>query len=483
MTWLLRARPPSAEVVIGTGVRQLESCIFEGSWVGGPGADGLLGSTTPFGSGVVAAGAELWIVPPGHTLEGVYIHRAGNALTASNSLVALLVGTGLELDPAVDYMPLFDASVRGRLRTAIPTSDGPIEACFYDNLAIDLDGRPTTMVKPREAPFTDFANYRARLSAALASVLVNAPEGVEPVNSISSGYDSAAVAVISAEQGLRRALTISDGKRVKGSASLDDSGEAVARHLGMAVERIDRAAYLRRTDLPEAEFLASGFTGEEVVFRAMEDGLRGGMLLTGFYGDGMFWMNRPRRPLLWRSDQSGSSFGEWRLRTGFIHVPLTCFGSHDYRVTQFISRSAEMRPWVIGQRDDRPIPRRILEEAGIRRGTFARRKRAASGTIHVEGPTALAQATRASLDRFAAGEGHTVRFLPRGLRRWERVVLKVSRRVGLEKVAARVERRKLRLSVTESAFGNLLLRWAVSVVRERYAELAEPADDTAARAS
>ena len=193
------------------------------------------------------------------------------------------------------------------------------------------------------------------------------------------------------------------------------------------------------------------------------------MLVTAFFGDGMWWMNRPRRPILWRSDQSGSSLGEWRLRVGFIHVPLPCLGAEHYPDTQRISRSPEMRPWVLGRRYDKPIPRRILEEAGVPRGTFGEVKRAASATIHVDGPAALAPATRAALERFAASERRRVTFRRRRFPLWQRAVLKGARRVGIESVAARVEASKFALGVMEPEFGSLLLRWAVSVVRPRYA--------------
>ena len=205
----------------------------------------------------------------------------------------------------------------------------------------------------------------------------------------------------------------------------------------------------------------------------MEPELRGQMLVTGFVGDGMWWLNRPPRPLLWRSDQSGSSFGEWRLRNGFVHVPLPTFGAHDYRVTQRISQSDEMLPWVMGRRYDKPIPRRILEEAGIPRGSFGEIKRAASGTIHSLGPAALAPATLRAVQEFAAGEGTSVTFSQRQLTLSHRVLLKATRKVGAEPLARRVERRKFSLAVTEPVFGSLLLRWAVSVVRPRYAAVAD----------
>ena len=147
--------------------------------------------------------------------------------------------------------------------------------------------------------------------------------------------------------------------------------------------------------------------------------------------------------------EGGSSLGEWRLRTGFIHVPLPCVGAEHYPDTQRISRSLEIRPWVLRRRYDKPIPRRILEAAGVPRRTFGEVKRAASATIHVDGPSALAPATLAALERFAANEGGAVTFRNRRFPLWQRAVLKGARRVGLESLAARVEGSKLALGVME----------------------------------
>lgn len=476
MAWVALVRPPAAELFFGDSVATSDGGIFEGTWVGEPGDLGPLRSTTPFGSGVLRDGERLFLVPPGHMLEGIYLQRlADGGVLASNSLTGLLTAAGLELDPALAYPPMFNESVDGVMHSVIPTLGPPVETLFHDNLSIDLDGRLAIVPKQREELFSSFADYRARLSAALASALRNAP-GYEPVVTISSGYDGAALAVLAAELGCRRAVTIAEGKPVAGVAGLSDSGAEVGARLGMEVGVFPRLAYQQRADLPEAEFLASGFAGEEVVFSEMERELAGKMLVSGFYGDGMWWLNRPPRPLLWRSDQSGSSLGEWRLRVGFHHVPLACFGGHDYRVTQRISRSPEMRPWTLGRRYDKPIARRILEEAGVPRGTFGEVKRAASGSLHVDGPAALSPGTRASLAAFAAQEGRRVTFQRRRRALWERATLKLTRKLGLERVAARVERRKFELAVMEPVFGSLLLRWAVSIIRPRYEGVASLAE-------
>src|SRR5688572_10191401 len=72
MAWVLRARPPVAEITFGRLVRPSDAGIFEGTWAGDPDALGPLRATTPFGSGVLVEGEAVHIIPPGHMLEGLY---------------------------------------------------------------------------------------------------------------------------------------------------------------------------------------------------------------------------------------------------------------------------------------------------------------------------------------------------------------------------------------------------------------------------
>ena len=270
--------------------------IFEGTWVGDAGVAGILASTTTFGSGVLLDGGALHLVPPSHLLENIYLCRLAGEVVASNSLVGLLVAADLELDPEVDYPARFGKSGEGVMRFSVPTTSVPIEVIGFDGVQIDADGSMTDVQKPREGPFTSFADVRGRLSEALQASIANSP-GFEPVATISSGYDSASMATLASELGCRRAVTVVEGKPVRGSSRTSDSGEAVARGLGMDVQLLRRLAYMERDDLPEAAFLATGATGEDIVLSEAGPSLARTLLITGFFGDGMWWLNRPKREL------------------------------------------------------------------------------------------------------------------------------------------------------------------------------------------
>jgi len=129
--------------------------------------------------------------------------------------------------------------------------------------------------------------------------------------------------------------------------------------------------------LPEAEFLANGTGGEEVVFAPLQRVLPGTLFFTGYLGDAAW--NRVTRRVntdLLMLYPGGSSLGEFRLRVGFVHFPLPTAGYIRHPSIYAISNSDAMRPWALGHDYDRPIPRRMLEEIGVPRAWFGRTKKA-----------------------------------------------------------------------------------------------------------
>ena len=350
----------------------------------------------------------------------------------------------------------------------------------YWNLRTGLDGAAIQVAKPEELPFRTYAEYRSRLSDATASAFANSP-GYTPCVTISSGYDSTAVAVIAAERGCRRAVTFRKGRRSKRTGSnIADSGEHTAARLGMAVDVFDRAAYLSRSDLPEAEFLATGLSAEDVVMSAFEDYLPKSMLLTGNQGNGIWRHDGNRRTDHSRSALDGCSLQEFRLRVDFCFVPLPSFGLSQRPSVMDISGSDEMKPYSVGGYYDQPISRRIAEEGGIPRGTFAVTKQATSAIIHSEGEAALAPASAAAIRAFAEAEGTPVVYPPRERGpSWQRLVLRVGPNIGARRLADGIKWRRKRLNHFQPAIGNLLLRWGVSVVAPRY-DVVRPADPSTA---
>lgn len=468
LAWIASVAGSTVRVRCGGSVRTEANGFVEGAWVGPSDLGAMPGSTTVFGSGVVAEGESLIVVPPSHPLERIYIYGGDGATVVSNSLAAVIETCGLELDPDTLYPPIFIAAAEG-VRDPIleiPTNYLPISAAAYYNVRLTANDGFEVGDRPREQPFMSFEEYRTRLSAALASIVAKTP-GYEMVVSLSSGYDSTAVAAVGAPLGCTRAVTFRLGKPVHGNSSLDDSGESTARRLGMTVDTFDRLDYTKRTDIPEAEFLATGMSGEDVVMVAMEGSIGRSLLLTG--SEAFRLKGNPFRPGLYRGDLSACSQTEFRLRTDFVHVPLLFFGASEQPSLLDIIASAEMRPYTVRGRYDKPIQRRLAEEAGIPRGSFATVKRRASARIHTEGLAAMAPESAAAVISYAHAEG---REPPSGNRppmeRRHRLALRIARELRLQRLTVSLTRRRRALIHSEPMLGSLLFRWAISVVRTRY---------------
>jgi len=468
-----RVSYPNVVVACGHSVRQQPDAFFDGSWVGPPGLSNALDSTTPFGAGMVVRDGELFVVPAGHTCEGVFMCRPSTtAIFVGNSIAGVLEATGLSLVKGVDYVSRMIKLAEGLEFTPIelPTSGAPIEFHYFENLRIDQRGDMTVIPKPREQPFVSYEDYLARIEAATASLFANAP-GYAPVIALSNGYDSTAMAVVGARAGLRHALTFANARPAReNEADTQDSGEANAQRLGIEASVIDRVSYMARDDLPEAEFLATGGPGEDVANTAMEPELHRRLLITGDVGAALYRFGRPQRSDLWRLDLSGSSMTEFRLRVDFIFVPLPVFGMTEIPSLQQITLSPEMKPWSTGTYYDRPIARRIGEEAGgLPRGSFASVKHASTALIHQDPQGRMAPASVSSVNEFAADEETPLTLIERKpLRKRERFVIKASHRLHVDQIGQGLADRQWAMIHHEPRQGSVLFRWGVSVIRPRY---------------
>jgi hypothetical protein len=267
-------------------------------------------------------------------------------------------------------------------KRAIRTQDGrSVHLYFHCNVLITPDLNITEFPKSIPPAFTSFDNYMKFLNGAIADVQKNASASgrmvrYEPLATLSSGYDSPACAVLAKQVGCREAVTFTDAR--PGYASLEDSGAEIGRALGLQVTTFSRLDYLNMPRFPEAEFLAYGAGGEEVVFAPLEDILKGKLFFTGYLGDTVWNKNlrRTNHDLL-MVYPGGSSFGEFRLRVGFVHFPLPAAGYIQHASIHQISNSSELAPWSVANPDyDRPIPRRLVEEAGVPRALFGQDKKA-----------------------------------------------------------------------------------------------------------
>jgi hypothetical protein len=406
----LRKDPWSMEVLHGPWVEVRQDCFFEGAW-DGPFESCLFDRAfTIVGSGGRVTREGIVFATPSHMYERLHSFRAGGDLFVSNSLPFLLTLTGQQLDPDyphyfLDFRDFFRAGIRVTRKQLRLLGPQVVELHDCCNLLVTPDLTITRMEKPQPPPPGDYRDYVSFLERTLADVAANASDPARGqtyrmVTMLSQGYDTAAISALAARAGCREAVTFRKSAG-RSYGYVDDSGTAIGARLGLNVTEYERWDYNKLPENRDDEFYIDP-RGGDPSFALMEHQLAGGLLLSGW--DGFKWgpLVRPFRrrgfpderglPLLQmpvRKILGGSALGEFRLKTGFIHFPLSYSGRIHAPVLQALGVSEAMRPWSIGGSYDRPIARRIAEEAGIPRHMFGQIKKGGPGR-----PPAMARSLR-----------------------------------------------------------------------------------------
>ncbi len=384
----LRRHMDVAVISHGPAVETRDGFFADGAWDREFANGDLDSADLCMGMGATARGGRWTFVTPNHPMEGLFAFRDSDRLLFSPSLAFLLAVTRSRLDPDLpcyqDIMYGFIGGIRrgvGRL----PLADGRYLDVFrLRTIRVGKDLTIEPELKHVPPNFADFGRYRDYLFAKLSALFANAAStdrriAYSPLCTISSGYDSVASAALASQAGCRDAVTIQSARPTMSAGDdLNDSGRVAGESLGMTVHEFDRDTYRRADGTPEAEFVTAGDLGQDLVLTAFEKQLSSRVVVTGLHGD-VVWSrklpHRPKRDII-RLDPGGASLGEYRMRVGFIHVPVPCIGAMSFPDIFRISRSAEMAPWTLGTKHDRPIPRRIAEERGVPRTAFGQRKRA-----------------------------------------------------------------------------------------------------------
>lgn len=379
----------------GPWVERKEAFFVEGSW-DGPFEDGEFDTTCLLmGSGGRALKNEVRFAVAGHTLERLFTLRLGKCLFVSNSLAFLLERAGTGLD--IRYRHYRDdlLAVKGGLdfsEGSIPTRGGSaVRLHHYCTLVVDSS--LAVRIRDKDAPpsFRDFAGYHQYLVRGIREHARNACSTArryryEMLSCVSSGYDSAAVAALAAEAGCSHAVTYSHGWRLHGKQGIDkDSGEETGRFLGLEVKVQKERIRRRNHERTWPEFSACG-DDQDLKLTIFDEELQGKLFFTGYNGDNVWDVHvRPDSRLIRHPPSVGSSIGEFRLRVGFIHVPVPFFAAVRQPEILAISKAEEMQPWSIGGDYDRPIPRRILELKGVPRDLFGMVKKGSIAKVPVAG--------------------------------------------------------------------------------------------------
>lgn len=426
LAWCAQFSAGKSEILVehGPWVESGDTFFVDGAW-DAPFDDGRIDlATVVLGSGGRTIGDEAVFYTTTHTMERLQSLRVGDKLFISNSFAYLLKAAGDGLDVNYRYYERdFMTFLRGRQHAArtVPTELGRHVQLYYgERIAIGPNLAIRTEPYPGRLSFDDYDAYVSAVDALLRRVDNNATAAsrkirYQPVSTLSTGYDSPACTVFAKKVGCRKAITIVDARSDynpygRTPDDISDSGAEIAKHLDINLAAFRRDAYLGRDDCPEAEFIATGNGGDDVVICAAEEQLASTMLFTGFLGDTLWGLDpisaSASRDYTYKFP-AGGTLGEFRIRTGFIHVPVPLLTYASQQELVSIARSDQMAQWRVGGDYDRPIPRRLVETSGVPRAIYAQEKKAVTqpfwlpidrGSIR----TMMSAASYASMSEYAS---------------------------------------------------------------------------------
>ena len=434
-----------------------------------------------FGSGV--ENDDLLYCTASHTLEALYVYRNDRTALVSNSYAFLIKYGNLTIDPSV---PIYRnahtirSGIRSYSQLLYESGNDRIFRLVHCNFRL-RNGQVDTSDKGKPPPFPDFAAYRDYLMDILRGVRDNAAapgrkQTYKLLATVSSGYDSVAAASLGAALGCDRAVTLRTDKR-----KLSDSGQPIADALGIrCIERERQIVPMGREPFVEADFIVSFDSGDSA-YVAFADVLPRSLLLTGDHGDALWNPKVPPSDCIERKDTCGMGLHEFRLHTDFVSVPVVFIGALRHCDVQAISLSDELRPFSIGGDYDRPIPRRIAEEAGVPRALFGQKKKAVNIALF-DGERMLSKQSQASIEEFVSARAGNWLLIKEGFFRNAQFLLDVVsgrtdgrfarslNRVPLVRTRARQLRRyfKLRWGTCYREYFNYVLIWAIARTGERY---------------
>ena len=400
--WLLDLRAGDCVLFKGAQVEAHSDWFAEGAWAGPYSKDGFAASPFRCGSGAIVAESFVELLPPSHTLEAIYLFafRDEERWLASNSFPCILGARPGPVELPVDFKELvrrartLKKGLAANERVLLEEPGGTPSHVMFAACRIAPAAKTTVEMLPAlpPAPFGNYRGYVDYLKATVVALVENAraedrrrPFG-ECLTSCSSGYDSPAVAVIARHAGCREAATLTTSR---GGAA--DSGAEVAAMLGLHCHEFPRFA----TGLEERgkkdynidhakigadmlrqfeDFLISIVTPGDAVYAVFEPLLDNAIFFRGQHGDMVWALGGDVSPNVLRGDVGGGGFDAFRHRLGFVSVPVPFIACRHVREIKAIANSDEMAPFRIGGSYDRPIPRRICEEAGVARSAIGQAK-------------------------------------------------------------------------------------------------------------
>lgn len=389
----------TARLFHGPMVEITESWAIEGVWDSSF-ADGDFDKTDlVFGSGVRVRPEGLYFVSSATGMDRLWFVEKGDSFYVSNSLPGLLKVSGLSLLDDYEFYSedLVTVQVEGlnSYKPSIPSNGPDIRVVYYDNLFYDGNSLAKVQKENKAPDFKDYDSYKVylRQTAELIGKNTASKDRGFPIDmlvGLSTGYDSVATAVVAKFAGCQKASSIVNANSFwRGS----DSGEKIASYLGLECRlcRHEPKKYQHEV----AVWAGVGRPGGRNL-TVLEYPKPLCLFFSGGYGD-VVW-DRNIDAVVELKGGVNEMIGEFRLIEGIFNCVVPWWGIQRINQIKAIGLMAEMAPWTLQNDYDRPVARRLVEEAGVPRGLFAQRKKDTSSNSPLWWPST--SGTRSSLNRY-----------------------------------------------------------------------------------
>lgn len=409
LSWVATCAQAEGTVDISHGpmVECREDWLLEGVWDGDFESGDFDLTDTIFGTGIRLRQDKLTFVSSATGVDRLWYCRIDESVYIANTLPGLLSVTGLSLRP--DY-PFYTSDIESvqkqgifSCKKSIPSSGPDIRLLYYNNLVLSGDGLSECEKPDRTPDIGTFRAYEDYLRRTAANLGENARAGgrrftIDMLVGLSAGYDSIATGVIARHAGCKKAASIRQSTSLwRGS----DSGARFADLLGMTCRSYDHDQCAYRNEI--AIWASAGREGGRN-FSLFDYPKPLCLFFSGGYGD-VIWdrnaakIDEPRGGL-------NELLCEFRLIEGIFVSVVPWWGIRRARQIQDINQQEDMKPWTLGTSYDRPVARRIIETAGVPRGSFALRKMNTASNSPLRWPSS-AEAVR-SLRSFLSIKGSRV---------------------------------------------------------------------------
>ena len=382
---VIRKHLETVRVFHGSGVETRDQFFAEAVWNDSFDAEGMGRATLLFGTGSMIRGKEVVFMTSTDHTAPLYSLQREEEIILSNSIIHLmtLAGTApLKAYPFYTYDLVRNsrAGIGQPAGSLFHSGSGALKVHFNTRISVSsrlIMGFTPYLTVPEPVNYTSLRSiYRAEIGRLFENGADEA-RGFKYGQTVlcSSGYDSLANAVVCAGLGSRTFISVIDSRSKSPGA---DSGKVPLGYLGLEVHEVDRFVHISNSKPSDAEFALTSLNNYPFL-SGCEQHLTRSLLVNGSLGDVIWSVSHYRL--------AGNDWKDWglrllpcvsstehRLRVGYIDVsPQSMFVRHAEVVFR-IASSDEMNLFRINPGYDRPIPRRIIEEAGIPRGTFATRK-------------------------------------------------------------------------------------------------------------